>query len=541
MARRLLGFATALGLAASAWASAQAPVIDAAVNARIRGEGMDRSQLLQTLHVLTDRFGPRLTGSPNHEQAARWAVEQLTAWGLANGRLEPWNFNRDGWFNVEASGHLVSPVRDNLVFEVLAWTPSTRGVVTAPAVSLILPTGPATPGGGASPWPTAEDLSTYFAEMAPKVKGAIVMVGPPTRVAFQETPPARRRDDAQVRAQFDPPPDAAPAGRGGRGVAGRGGGRRGGAAAPAGPVRLTSVEVSNRLNTFLIEAGAAVRLLDAGLGHGQIRAFSYSEYDVTKTVPTAVLRNEDYGRIYRLLAAGRDVTLKFNIVNERHPPGRTSHNALAEIPGTDKAAEIVMLGAHLDSWHAATGATDNAVGCAVMMEAVRILKAIGVTPRRTIRIALWSGEEQGLLGSRAYVAEHFGTVEKPRPDFANLNGYVNLDSGTGRVRGATIYGPPSAAAFLAQIFKPFEDFGIFGARSTSSRGGGGTDSGSFNAAGLPGINFTQDPLEYGTHTWHSNLDTYERVVENDVKEAAIVVASLVYHLAMADDRLPRQP
>jgi hypothetical protein len=541
IARRLLGVATAVGLAASAFASTQAPVIDAAVNARIRGEGMDRSQLLQTLHVLTDRFGPRLTGSPNHEQAARWAVEQLTAWGLANGRLEPWNFDRDGWFNVEASGHIVSPVRDNLVFEVLAWTPSTRGVVTAPAVSLVLPTGPAAAGGGASPWPTAEELSTYFAEMAPKVKGAIVIVGAPARVAFQETPPARRRDDAQVRAQFDPPPDGAPAGRGGRGGAGRGGGRRGGAATPAGPARLTSVEVSNRLNTFLMEAGAAVRLVDAGLGHGQIRAFHYSGYDVTKTVPTAVLRNEDYGRIHRLLAAGRDVTLKFNIVNESYPPGRTSHNALAEIPGTDKAAEVVMLGAHLDSWHAATGATDNAVGCAVMMEAVRILKAIGVTPRRTIRIALWSGEEQGLLGSRAYVAEHFGTVEKPKPAFATLNGYVNLDSGTGRVRGATVYGPPAAAAFLAQIFKPFEDVGIFGARSSSSRGGGGTDSGSFNAAGLPGINFTQDPIEYESHTWHTNLDTYERVVENDAKQAAVIVASTVYHLAMADDRLARQP
>ena len=541
MARRLLGLTFAVGLAASAFASTQAPVIDAAVNARIRGEGMDRSQLLQTLHVLTDRFGPRLTGSPNHEQAARWAVEQLTAWGLANGRLEPWNFDRDGWFNVEASGHIVSPVRDNLVFEVLAWTPSTRGVVTAPAVSLIMPGGPAPGGGGASPWPTAEELSAYLAEMAPTVKGAIVMVGPPTRVAFQETPPARRRDDAQVRAQFDPPPDAAPAARGGRGGAGRGGARRGGAAAPAGPARLTSVEVSTRLNTFLIEAGAAVRLLDAGLGHGQIRAFNYSGNDATKTVPTAVLRNEDYGRIHRLLAAGRDVTLKFNIVNESYPPGRTSHNALAEIPGTDKAGEVVMLGAHLDSWHAATGATDNAVGCAVMMEAVRILKAIGVTPRRTIRIALWSGEEQGLLGSRAYVAEHFGTVEKPKPNFATLNGYVNLDSGTGRVRGATVYGPPAAAAFLAQIFKPFEDFGIAGARSSTSSGGGGTDSGSFNAAGLPGINFTQDPIEYESHTWHTNLDTYERIVENDAKQAAVIVASTVYHLAMADDKLARQP
>ncbi len=542
MVRNRLGIAlVAAGLVVTAGAARQSPAIDTSVNARIRGEGMDRSRLLQTLHELTDRFGPRLTGSPNHEQAARWAVDQLTAWGLTNGRLEPWNFNHDGWFNVEASGHIVSPVRDNLVFEVLAWTPSTRGVVTAPAVSLILPTGPA-PAGGASPWPTAEDLAAYFAEMAPKVKGAIVLVGTPARVPFQETTPARRRDEAQLRAQYDPAPaEAAPARRGGaaRGGGG-GGGRRGGAATPAGPARLTSVEVANRLNTFLIEAGAAVRLVDAGLGHGQIRAFNYSGYDATKTLPTAVLRNEDYGRIHRLLAAGREVTLKINIVNETYAPGRTSYNVLADIAGTDKAAEMVMLGAHLDSWHAATGATDNAVGCAVMMEAVRILKAIGVTPRRTIRIALWSGEEQGLLGSRAYVAEHFGTVEKPKPAFETLNGYVNLDSGTGRVRGATVYGPPAAATFLAQILKPFADFGVVGARATASRGGGGTDSGSFNAAGLPGINLTQDPIEYQTHTWHTNLDTYERVLEPDVKQAAIIVASTVYHLAMADQKLARQ-
>jgi Zn-dependent M28 family amino/carboxypeptidase len=174
-----------------------------------------------------------------------------------------------------------------------------------------------------------------------------------------------------------------------------------------------------------------------------------------------------------------------------------------------------------------------------MMEAVRILKAVGVAPRRTIRIALWSGEEQGLLGSRAYVAEQFGTIEKPRPAFDRFNGYVNLDTGTGRIRGATVYGPPAAAAFLAAIFKPFEDFGVFGATATSSRGGGGTDSGSFNSAGLPGINLSQDPIEYGTHTWHTNLDTYERIVETDVKQAAVVVASTVYHLAMSDARLPR--
>jgi hypothetical protein len=538
MLHKVFGVVLAMGLVVGGWAHSQAPVIDEAVNARIRAEGMERSQLLQTLHMLTDRFGPRLTGSPNHEQAARWAVEQLTAWGLVNGRLDPWNFDRDGWFNVEASGHIVSPVPDNLVFEVLAWTPSTKGIVTAPAVSLTLPTGPAREGGGPRPGPTADELAAYFTTMAPRVKGAIVLVGSPAVVPFRETTPARRRDDAQVRAQYDPAPDDGAGRQGGRrGGGGRGG--RGGGGDSAGPARLSAAEVSTRLNAFLLEQGAAVRLLDGAREHGQIRAFNYSGYDVTKTVPTAVLRNEDYGRIARLLANGTPVTLKFHIVNETYGPGRTSHNVLAEMAGSDQTDDVVMLGAHLDSWHAATGATDNAVGCAVMMEAVRILKAIGVTPRRTIRIALWSGEEQGLLGSRAYVAEQFGTIEKPKPAFDRFNGYVNLDTGTGRIRGATVYGPPAAAAFLAAIFKPFEDFGVFGATSTSSRGGGGTDSGSFNSAGLPGINLSQDPIEYGTHTWHTNLDTYERIVETDVKQAAVVVASTVYHLAMSDARLPR--
>jgi hypothetical protein len=541
MRRTVASLVVLAGLAASGWAQSTAPVppaVDDAINVRIRAEGMERSRLMSTLHVLTDRYGPRLTGSPNHEQAARWAVDQLTAWGLVNARLDPWNFNRDGWYNVEASGHIVSPVRDTLVFEVLAWTPSTPGPVNAPAVWFELPAGPERPGGGPRLGPTDDELSAYLTGMAPRTKGAIVLVGGPARVPFDETPPARRRDDEEVRAQFDPSPDAVAGRRGGRGGRAGGGGRgRGGA--PEGPRRLSAGDVSSRLNAFLLEQGAAVRVLDAGREHGQIRAFSFSGYDVTKTVPTVVLRNEDYGRIVRLIAGGAPVTLKFDIRNESYPAGRTSYNVLAEIAGTDRADEVVMLGAHLDSWHAATGATDNAVGCAVMMEAVRILKAIDARPRRTIRIALWSGEEQGLLGSRAYVAEQFGTVEKPKPAFERFNGYLNLDTGTGRLRGATVYGPPAAAAYLARLFEPFRDFGIVGARATISRGGGGTDSGSFNSAGLPGINFSQDPIEYGSHTWHTNLDTYERIVEQDVRQAAVIVASTVYHLAMDEETLPR--
>ena len=200
-----------------------------------------------------------------------------------------------------------------------------------------------------------------------------------------------------------------------------------------------------------------------------------------------------------------------------------------------------MLGGHLDSWHAATGATDNATGCAIMMEAARILTALGVKPRRTIRVALWSGEEQGLLGSQAYVAKHFGTAESPKPAWFKFNGYINHDSGTGRIRGLTVFGPPEAADELRRVGAPFADMNLVGAISTTSRNVGGTDHTSFNNAGLPGIGTALDPIEYGTHTWHTNLDTFERIIPEDLQQSAIVAAAIVYHLAMADEMLPRFP
>lgn len=565
MGRRLLLPLLVLGLCV-AYPAAQATQerIDTDMNARIRKEGMDNSQIMRTMHFLTDVYGPRLTGSPNHENAAKWAVQQMERWGLTNGALEPFAFKTAtvtptaGWLNEKASGHILSPVKDNLVFEVLAWTPSTNGTVAGPAVQLITPMGPLVenapvaagvagggPGRGSATQrlqPTEAELKAYFAEMAPKVKGAMVFVGAATQVAFQETPPAKRRDDEQVKAQYNPDPAAAGrAGRGGRaGGPPAGGGRQGGAAAPAaGPVRLTAAQIATMVNDFLMTAGAAVRVNDAGREHAQIRAFGYAAYDTTKTLPTVVIRNEDYGRITRILADGTPVQMEFTIVNRDYPAGATSYNAVAEIRGTDKADEVVMLGGHLDSWHSATGATDNAAGSAIMMEAARILQAIGVKPRRTIRVALWGGEEQGLLGSKAYVEQHFGTAEAPKPEFAKFNGYFNIDSGTGRVRGMSIFGPPEAAQVLAQYLKPFEDFGIFGASATTSRASGGTDSTSFNAAGLPGIGSQQDPMEYNSHTWHTNLDTYERIVEDDVKKSAIAVASAVYHIAMRDQMLPR--
>jgi carboxypeptidase Q len=490
--------------------------VDREVGWRIRREAIERSHIMRTLHVLTDLHGPRLTGSPNHEAAARWVVQQLTEWGLKDARLEPWDFGRPGWLNERFSAHVVSPVKDSLVGEVLAWTPSTDGTVTAPAIQLVPPDRP-----------THADLAAWLASVQEQVADRIVLVGRAQEVGVSLNAVPKRREDADLRAQFDPvspapSPFAAMLNQ-----------------PPADPTRLTAFQIAEQIDAMLVAGGAVARVNDAGRDHGQIRAFQNRTYDVGKAVPTVVLRNEDYGRLTRLMAGGHGVELELTIVNRLYPEGRTSYNVLAEIPGTDKADEVVMLGGHLDSWHAATGATDNAIGCAVMMEAVRILRALGVGPRRTIRLALWGGEEQGLLGSQAYVKEHFGTFEQPKPAYDTLVAYFNIDSGTGRARGMSIFGPPDAAAVLRAALAPFEDLGVLGAVASSSRRRGGTDHTSFNEAGLTGVGVAQDPIEYGSHTWHTNLDTYERIIPEDAVKSATAIAAVVYHVAMRDERLPR--
>ena len=482
---------------------------------KIRREAQDRSQILSTLHVLTDVYGPRLTGSPNLKHAGEWALAQMTSWGLTSTKLEPWNFGHPGWLNERLTAHLVSPVTDALVGEVLAWTPSTNGVVRATAFQLVPPDRP-----------TADSLAAYLDTVGAKVKGHAVLIGRPQKVSVIFNPAARRLDEDEARDRFDavnptPSPFANQ-----RAQTSEGG-------------RLTNNQINEQIDRFLVAQGAALRLNDAGRALGQIRAFNNRTFDVTKAVPTIVLRNEDFGRIARLVGDGRTVEIEAEIVNRSYPEGTTAFNTIGEIRGTDKADEVVMLGAHLDSWHAATGATDNAIGCAVILEAARILKAVGVTPRRTIRLALWSGEEQGLLGSKAYVAEHFGGFESPKPEYEKFAGYVNIDSGTGRVRGLTVFGPPEAAVAVREAVAPLADLGVAGAITTNSRRTGGTDSTSFNAAGLPGIGTTLDPIEYQSATWHTNLDTYERIVEEDVKKSAIVIATTVYALAMRDEALPR--
>jgi carboxypeptidase Q len=519
MSGRASVLAAALTLAASIAPLAAQQRLDADINAKIRLEENSHSQIMRTLHFLADVYGPRVTGSPSLKAAGEWAIRQMEAWSFANGHLEPWDFGHPGWVNERFSAHIIAPVKDQLTCEVVAWTPGTDGTVTAQAYQMVMPERP-----------TPTDLTAFLDSVKDKVPGRIVLVGKTTFVPVNLNPPAKRRPDDQVRSQYDPNnPNAGQGGRGGRG----------GDQTPAPP--MTNNEINRRVDEFLVANGAKLRVNDAGREHGQIIAFNNRTFDLAKAPPTVVMRNEDYGRISRILADGTPVELEFNIVNKVYPEGRTAYNTIAEIPGTDKRTEVVMLGGHLDSWHSATGATDNAIGCATMMEAARILKAIGVTPRRTIRVALWSGEEEGILGSQAYVKEHFGSFENPKPEYATLVAYLNIDSGTGRARGAGVFGPPAAAAVIRQALAPFEDLGVVGASATTSRTVGGTDSTAFNNAGLPGIGFGQDPIEYNTHTHHTNLDNYERVIEDDVKASAIAIAATLYQLAMRDEMLPRLP
>jgi hypothetical protein len=535
-----------LALAVACLLAAQEKV-DEVTTARIRSEEMEHSQIMQTLHMLTDRYGPRVTGTPNHEAAVNWVISETTKWGLKNAHKESWDFGHPGWTNERASGFLVSPVKQNLKFEVLAWTPSTNGSVTASTIQLVPPQGPEAPqnpdaqggrggfgGRGGAPQrlgPTKIEMAQWVAANTDKVKGKIVLIGKAAVVPVDFNPPAKRRDEAQTAQQYDP--NNPNAGRGfGRGGAGRGRGE-------TDPSRLTTQQASEQIDQMLLSGGALMRINDAARGQGIIVAQQHRAYDPTKTVPTVILRNDDYGRIERLLADGEDVKIEFAIVNRIYPEGKTSYNVVADIPGSDKADEIVMLGGHLDSWHSGTGATDNAIGSSIMLEAARLIQSMSLKPRRTIRVALWSGEEEGLLGSLAYVKQHFGTFENPKLEFGKLDCYFNVDTGTGRLLGAGVFGPPEAAAALRPVLAQFKDWGLAGANTTNSRATGGTDSTSFNNAGLTGIGMQQDPIEYNTMTHHTNLDTYERIIPDDVKKASAEIAAAVWHVANRDQMMPR--
>jgi len=537
--------------------AAQAPGV-ADVYAQIKAEETNNSKIMWIIHEVADVYGPRVTGSPSLKAADDWAVGMMTKWGLSNAHLEPWTFQPPtaakpvpGWVNTELVAEAISPFRAPLRVEPLAWTPGTKGEVTAQVVEIEPPglggggfgfgapaEAPAAPKWAAPPMPpeakeeppkqpTQEELDAYLNSVREKVRGKIVMVGKHVEVREDMNPAAMRRPESFWTELFNPKnPNGSPFGNFRQ-------------PPPLGPGQLTRQQVAMQVDQFLVDSGALVRINDAGRAHGVIVAQQNYTYDLARAVPTLVMRNEDYGRITRIMEDGTPVTLRIDIRNREYPEGTTVYNAIGEIPGTDKKDEIVMLGGHYDSWHDATGATDNGIGSSMMLEAIRILAALHVQPRRTIRIALWSGEEEGLLGSLAYVKQHFGSFEEQKPEYAKLDAYFNIDSGTGKPRGASVFGPEPAAEMVRTELMPFADWGFTGVRTSDSRRTGGTDSTSFNNAGLPGIGLMQDPFDYGSYTHHTNLDTYERIYEEDVREGAVEIASAVYATAMADDMVPR--
>jgi hypothetical protein len=427
----------------------------------------------------------------------------MASWGLSNGHLEPWSFGHPGWTHLNATGFIEFPAHAQLDLRVIAWTRGTNGELRATAVEIDPPRNV-----------TRAGLMNYLDGVRHLVRGKIVLVGSGTKVERDEPFPPRYDDkqlDEILHSKPDPPEP------------------------PADPAILTGVQWSEAVSAFLVGAGAKMRVDDSMRPRGMIIAYANWTYDPADSPPWVVLRHEDYSRIVRLLNDA-PVTLAFDIRN-RLSDGRFGYNAVAEIPGTDLRQQLVIIGAHLDSWHAATGAIDDGIGCAVMMEAMRILKALNVHLRRTVRIVLWTGEEQGLYGSQAYVAQHFGTAEDPKPDFSRLAAYINIDGGTGRIRAADIFGPPSDASMIASALSPFADLGVKGALAHDIRKLRSTDATTFSRAGLPAIGLIQDPIEYGNVQWHSNLDTYDSVLEQDARDAAVVIAGLAYDLAMRD-RMP---
>ena len=476
---------------------------------KIKDEGLQRSQIMDTMIYLTDIHGPRLTGSPNLEAAAHYATAQLTAWGLTNVRLEPWGPFGRGWSNERFYAHAVSPQAYPIIGYAKAWTPGTNGPVTGEAVMATIS--------------SEADFEKYRGQLG----GRFVLTSPVPEVRALFEAPGRRFTDADL-AGLARQPDPR-----GRRV------RRG---------RRVPREFARKRMQFFLEEGVAA-LVDPGpnprIGRGDtgavwVQSGGSRDPNDPSVAPQVVFATEHYGRIARTLEKQIPVTLELNVQNEFHDDTLDAFNVIAEISGTDTADEVVMLGAHFDSWHAGTGATDNAAGSAVMMEAVRILAATGLPMRRTVRLALWTGEEQGLLGSRAYVEQHFAdrrTMDL-KSAHAKLSGYFNVDNGTGVIRGVYLQSNEAVAPIFEAWMEPFENLGM---TTLSIRNTGGTDHLSFDRVGLPGFQFVQDPVEYSSRTHHTNMDLYERIQPEDMMKNAVIVASFVYHTANRDELLPRKP
>jgi len=559
--------------------------------AKIKDEGMNRSQVMQTLSYLTDVIGPRLTASPGMKRSNEWTRDTLAKWGLQNAHLESWGPFGRGWSLKRFSAQVVSPQDIPLIAYPKAWSPSVKVVPQMPAM-------PATSRRNATlstaPPPvsntvtadvvfldarTEADLDKYKGQLT----GKIVLLSQPVEVKAMFEAPGRRQDEKSLLALAN----ALPPGPGG-GFGGGGGGGRG----PGGP-QMTAAErqqqqfqqavfTAKRWN-MLVDEGAAVVVDVSPRGSGGTifvqsataappipksledmrpgalpRVSVYDPKSEAKMVPQITVAAEHYNRLIRMIQQGEKLKMTVDLAVEYQDADNMGYNTIAEIPGTDLKDEIVMLGGHMDSWHSATGATDNGAGVSVAMEAVRILQTLGIKPRRTIRIGLWTGEEQGLLGSRAYVKAHFGSLEggagqfgggggnanatpaklTTMPEYEKFSGYFNLDNGTGKIRGIYLQGNRAVRELFASWLMPFRDMG---ASTITISNTGGTDHQSFDGIGLPGFQFIQDEIEYDTRTHHSNQDVFDRIQADDMKQAATIMAAFVYNTAMRDEKLPRKP
>lgn len=484
---------------------------------KIRKEGLENSKVMDIAFHLTDVSGPRLTNSPGFFRAANWAKDQLTKMGLANAVIEPWGDFGTGWEQTRCYVAMTSPYYTPIVAIPRAWTGSTPGKnIISRNVILI----------------NAKDSAELYQNYSGKIKDKIVMFYSKDTLHASYTADGGRFTDAELEKMANSKPDTARRANNNNNNS------------PQMMARRQQQMLARQMNAFYNKEMPALVLSMNGRGNdgtlfvqngGSVDKGSENNY------AWVMLSSDDYLRVQRLVEAGEKVEMEADVKTKFYDKDIKGYNVVAEIPGTDPILkdELVMLGGHLDSWQGATGATDNAAGCAVMMEVVRILKATGLQPKRTIRIALWSGEEQGLHGSRNYVKNHFADPADMvlKPGHSMISAYYNLDNGTGKIRGIYLQGNAAAGPIFAKWLEPFYDLG---AKTVTIDNTGGTDHQAFDAVGIPGFQFIQDVIEYDTRTHHTNMDTYDHLVPEDLKQAATIIASFVYNTAQLDQKIPRK-
>ncbi|HMD50085.1 MAG TPA: M20/M25/M40 family metallo-hydrolase [Bryobacteraceae bacterium] len=516
--------AAAAALCAAASLAFSQETVDLSVIHRIKAEAFENSQVMDHIFYLTDVHGPRLTGSPGYKEAGDWVVSRLKEYGLANVQEEPWGPFGRGWTYSRFAGHMIAPQYQPLIGAPLAWTPGTNGAVQGEAIY--------------APIATEADLEKFKG----KLRGKVVLIMPLKTINMIMEPPGHRLTDTELEARAQMTDPARLAGLGAGLFAGPGG-------QPPPEERERRTQFRRKMNQFLKDEGALVVLQYGNSGDGgTVFVQGGGSQDPKEPIPApmAAVTPEHYNRVVRLLQHNIPVQLEFDIEAHFIDSPTDSFNVVGEIPGGSKKDELVMLGAHLDSWHSGTGATDNATGSSVAIEAVRILKTLNLKMDRTVRIALWGGEEEGLLGSQAYVKKHFADREsmEPKPEYFKLAAYFNDDTGTGRFRGIGAQGNDQVKPIFEAWLKPFHDLGattVGGVTGRSAGRPGGTDHTSFDYVGLPGYNFIQDPMEYNTRTHHSNMDVYDRVQPGDVMQCAAIMAAFVYNAATRPEMLPRIP